>query len=109
MTEPFDDDAALTGGAATHMLSAAEVLRGQHEAWQVAWQIQPLEVPHQVPEDDGVLVHDAGRRHGLVALVDQQALQLLPQDQRAQVGHRRRSRPLLGRIGGAEGLKQGVD
>lgn len=78
--------------ARTHLVAAAAVLRGQYEGWQVAWQIQPFEVPHQVPEDDGVLVHNAWRRHGLVALVHQQALQLLPQDQRAQVGHRRGSR-----------------
>lgn len=75
-----------------HLVSTTAVLWGQDESRQVTGQIKPFEVPHQVPEDDGVLVHNARGRHGLVPLVHQQALQLLPQDQWAQVGYRHRSR-----------------
>lgn len=73
-----------------YLVSMATVLGGQDESRQVARQLQSFEVPHQVPEDDGVLVDNARGGEGLVALVHQQALQLLPQNQRAQVGHRHR-------------------
>lgn len=64
------------------------VLRGEDETWQVAGQVQPSEVPDQVPVDDGVMVHHVSLRDHRVALVLQQTLQLLPQHQRAQVGNR---------------------
>lgn len=69
----------------------ATVLGGQYKGRQVTWQLQSSEVPHQVPEDDGVLVDNTRGRDGLVTLIHQQALQLLPQNQRAQIGHRHRS------------------
>ena len=69
----------------------ATVLGGQYKSRQDTWQVQPFEIPHQVPEDDGVLVDNARGQDGLVAFVHQQALQFLPQDQRAEIGHRRRS------------------
>lgn len=61
------------------------VLRREDETRQVAGQIQPSEVPDQVPVDDGMVVHHVGFTDHHVALVLQQALQLLPQHQRAQV------------------------
>lgn len=75
-----------------YLVSMATALGGQDKSWQVARQLQPSEVPHKVPEDDGVLIDNTRRGDGLVTLIHQQALQLLPQNQRAQVGHRHRSR-----------------
>ena len=63
-----------------YLISTAAVLGGQNESWQVTREIQPSEVPHQVPEDDGVVVDNTWGGDGLVALVHQQALQLLPQN-----------------------------
>lgn len=68
------------------------VLGGEDEAGQVAGQVQPSEVPDQVPVDDGVMVHHVGLCDHRVALVLQQTLQLLPQHQRTQVGNRHRLR-----------------
>lgn len=45
------------------------VLRAEDEARQVAWQVQPSEVPHQVPVDDGVVVHHVSLGDHRVALV----------------------------------------
>lgn len=71
-----------------YLVSMATVLGGQDKSRQVARQLQPFKVPHEVPEDDGVLVDNARGGDCLVALIYQHALQLLPQNQRAQVGHR---------------------
>lgn len=71
-----------------YLVSMATVLRGQDKSWQVTRQLQPSEVPHEVPEDDRVLVNNSRGGDGFVALVYQQALHLLPQNQGAQVGHR---------------------
>ena len=65
----------------------ATVLGGQDKSRQDTWQLEPSEVPHKVPEDNGVLVNNTLGGDGLVALIHQQALQLLPQNQRAEVGH----------------------
>lgn len=80
-------------GLRVYLVSVATVLGGEDEGRQVTGQLQPPEVPHQVPEDDGVMVHNTRGGDGLVALVHQQALQLFPQDQRTQVGHRHRGQP----------------
>ena len=71
-----------------YLRAPVAVLRGEDEARQVAGQVQPSEVPHQVPVDDGMEVHHVGCRDDGVALVLQKTLQLLPQHQGAQVGHR---------------------
>lgn len=94
----------VTGTHRHYLVARTTVLRGQYKSGQVTWQLQPFEVPHQVPEDDRVLVNNTRGRDGLVALVDQQALQFLPQDQGAQVGHchwrwGRDSCPALGFLG----------
>lgn len=39
-----------------YLVSTDTVLGGQYKSRQVTWQLQPSEVPHQVPEDDRVLV-----------------------------------------------------
>lgn len=78
----------MLGTCRHYLVAMTTVLWGQYKSGQVAWQVQSFEVPHQVPEDNRVLVNNARGRDGLVALVHQQALQLLPQDQWAQVGHR---------------------
>lgn len=85
-----------------YLVAVATVLGGQDESGQVAGQLEPPEEPNQVPEDDGVLVHYAGGGERLVALVHQQALQLLPQHQGAQIGHSHRGRG-RGRGGGGGG------
>lgn len=74
----------------SHLGVSVAVLRGEDEAGQVAGQIQTSEVPDQVPVDDGMMVDHVGLRDHRVALVLQQALQLLPQHQWAQVGNRHR-------------------
>lgn len=61
-----------------YLVSMTTVLGGQDKSRQVTWQIQPSEVPHKVPEDDGVLVDNTRGGDGLVTLIHQQALQLLP-------------------------------
>lgn len=66
------------------------VLRREDETRQVAGQVQPSEVPDQVPVDDGMVVHHVGLTDHHVPLVLQQALQLLPQHQRAQIRNRHR-------------------
>lgn len=75
-----------------YLVSMAIVLGGQDKSREVTRQLQPSEVPHKVPEDDGVLVDNTWGGDGLVTLVHQQALQLLPQNQRTQVRHRHRRR-----------------
>lgn len=77
----------MTGIDRHYLVAKTTVLRGQYKSGQVTWQIQPFEVPHQVPEDNRVLVDNTRGRDGLVALVHQQALQFLPQHQGAQVGN----------------------
>ena len=57
-----------------YLVSMAIVLGGQDKSRQVTWQLQPSEVPHKVPEDDGVLVDNTWGGDGLVTLVHQQAL-----------------------------------
>lgn len=66
------------------------VLRREDETGEVAGQVQPSEVPDQVPVDDGMMVHHVGLCDHRVALVLEQTLQLLPQHQRAQIGNRHR-------------------
>lgn len=66
------------------------VLRGEDETRKVAGQVQPSEVPDQVPVDNGMMVHHVGLSDHRVALVLQQTLQLLPQHQWAQVRNRHR-------------------
>lgn len=99
---------------APHLHASVAVLGGQDEAGQVGGQVQAAEVPHQVPEDDGVLAEELvsvddlqGATEGqdaqqacaegsevrgphLISFILQQGLQLLPQHQRAKVGHRHR-------------------
>lgn len=41
-----------------HLHASVAVFRGQDEAGQVRGQVQAAEVPHQVPEDDGVLAEE---------------------------------------------------
>lgn len=64
------------------------VIRGEDETRQVAGQVQSSEIPDQVPVDNGMMVHHVRLCYHRVALVLQQTLQLLPQNQRAQVRHR---------------------
>lgn len=53
-------DAAWPWRTATvsHLHASVAVFRGQDEAGQVRGQVQAAEVPHQVPEDDGVLAEE---------------------------------------------------
>ena len=72
---------------ASDLRVSVAVLGREDESGQVAGQVQSSEVPHQVPVDDGMLVHHVGLGDHRVTLVLQQALQLLPQHQWAQVGN----------------------
>ena len=42
----------------SNLHSFVAVLRGQDEAGQVGGQVEATEIPHQVPEDDGVLAEE---------------------------------------------------
>lgn len=53
-----------------YLVSMATVLGGQDKSRQVTRQLQPSEVPHQVPENNGVLVDNTRGGQGLVALID---------------------------------------
>lgn len=92
------------------------VFRVQDEAGQVSGQLQAAEIPHQVPENNGMLAEELvcvdhlteafqnkrlkdlnyflesrlGRSVHLVALVFQKRLQLLAEDQGTEVRHRYR-------------------
>ena len=66
------------------------VIRGEDETRQVAGQVQSSEIPDQVPVDNGMMVHHVSLCDHRVTLVLQQTLQLLPQNQWAQVGNRHR-------------------
>lgn len=68
-----------------HVLAA--VLGAKDKGGQAAGQLQSAEKPHQIPENNGVVVHDGWWGDNLLTLVLQEALQLLPQHQRTQVGH----------------------
>lgn len=71
----------------THLNIFAVVFGAQIESRKAARQVQPTEKPHQIPEHNGVVIHNGCRRDGLVSLVFQQALQFFPKYQRTQVGH----------------------
>lgn len=75
-----------------YLVSMVTVLGGQDKSWQITGQLQSSEVPHKVPEDNRMLVNNTRGGNGLITLIYQQALQLLPQNQGAQIGHRHRSR-----------------
>lgn len=44
--------------AVSHLHSSVAVFGGQDEARKMRGQVQAAEVPHQVPEDDGVLAEE---------------------------------------------------
>lgn len=76
------------GRIACYLRELADQRRGSDQLQQVTGQAEAVEKPDQVPEDDGVVVQELRLGQDRLALVLQQALQLLPQNQRAQVGHR---------------------
>lgn len=94
---------AWVTGCHIYLVFMATVLGAQDKSWQVTRQVEPSEVPNKVPEDNGMLVNNAWGGDCLVALIHQQALQLLPQNQRAQVGHCYRSRSRGAGGGGGRG------
>lgn len=71
----------------TNLNIFAVVFGAQIESRQAAGQVQSTEKPHQIPEHNGVVIHNGCRRDGLVSLVFQQALQFFPKYQRTQVGY----------------------
>lgn len=71
-----------------YLSELADQRRGSDQLQQVTGQPEALEVPHQVPVDDGVVLQELRLSQNRLALVLQQTLQLLPQNQRAQVRHR---------------------
>lgn len=58
-TVSFQYSKLMTGIHRHYLVAKTTVLRGQYKSRQVTWQVQPFEVPHQVPEDDRVLVNNA--------------------------------------------------
>lgn len=76
-----------------YLRGRSDVLGAQEQAGEVAGQPQALEVPDEVPVDDGVTVHQLRLRQKLPPFVLHQTLQLLPQHQGAQVGESHSLRP----------------
>ncbi|TNN30023.1 hypothetical protein EYF80_059827 [Liparis tanakae] len=74
---------SVNGASSCHLCDLAAQRRGPDQLEQVAGKTEALEVPQQVPEDDGVVFQELRLGQDRLALT----LQLLPQDQRAQVGH----------------------
>lgn len=79
--------------APPHLRGRGDVLGAQEQAGEVAGQPQALEVPDEVPVDDGVTVHQLRLRQELAAFILHQTFQLLPQHQWAQVGKSHPLRP----------------
>lgn len=98
----------MCGYLCGYLCELADQWRGPDQLQQVAGQPQALEVPEQVPEDDTMVLQELRLGQNRLALVLQQTLQLLPQDQWAEVGHRHLGGPahrggLEGKMWGGEG------